>query len=354
MQLQECNLHNKRHLYEGLRTLTECSANNLPAQLEKLYHPQAQWRGAHPINEHQGIHSIAQSVWRPLMHSFPDLERRDLIVIGGQFEKRDYVATLGHYCGTFREPWLTIPPSGRPITIRYGEIHQIKQGRIIQSNCLWDILDVMRQVGFWPLPPSLGSEGMWQGPVHGDGIILEPTDRALSAANLAQTLAMHQSLGAYDDKAPSPRQGLMEMPQKDYWHPKMMWYGPAGIGTTRGLQGFVDYHQLPFRKAFQRPVGTLEEVHAMRRAHGAGHYIRIGDGAYSVTAGWPSLYGVHAGDGFLGLAATGRMITMRVMDFYLHDEGLIRENWVPIDLLDFLAQIGVDVFARMACFFNMN
>ena len=34
---------------------------------------------------------------------------------------------------------------------------------------------------------------------------------------------------------------------------------------------------------------------------------------------------------------------MKVMDFYLHDDGLIRENWVPIDILHILKQIDVDV-----------
>ena len=38
---------------------------------------------------------------------------------------------------------------------------------------------------------------------------------------------------------------------------------------------------------------------------------------------------------------------MRVMDFYLHHEGLIRENWVPLDILDLLQQMGVDVIGRM-------
>jgi len=31
------------------------------------------------------------------------------------------------------------------------------------------------------------------------------------------------------------------------------------------------------------------------------------------------------------------------MEFYLHVEGLIRENWVPIDILHILKQIDVDV-----------
>jgi hypothetical protein len=35
------------------------------------------------------------------------------------------------------------------------------------------------------------------------------------------------------------------------------------------------------------------------------------------------------------------------MDFYLHHEGLIRENWVPIDMLDILRQMGFDALARL-------
>jgi hypothetical protein len=139
------------------------------------------------------------------------------------------------------------------------------------------------------------------------------------------------------------------MPQKQYWHPKMMWYGPSGIGTTRGLQGFVDYHQLPFRTAFpkRKGGGQWDEIADMKARHGGGHYIRIGEGPYSVTGGWPSVFAMHVGDDFLGVGPTGRPVTMRVMDFYLHHEGLIRENWVPLDILDLLRQMGVNAMARM-------
>ncbi|MEY8100056.1 hypothetical protein AB9F29_22225, partial [Falsihalocynthiibacter sp. S25ZX9] len=82
-----------------------------------------------------------------------------------------------------------------------------------------------------------------------------PRDEALSARSIEQTLAMHATLGAFDDLAGTGRDGLLNMPQKDHWHPKMMWYGPSGIGTTRWLQGFVDYHQLPFRIAFPKRKG---------------------------------------------------------------------------------------------------
>ena len=38
---------------------------------------------------------------------------------------------------------------------------------------------------------------------------------------------------------------------------------------------------------------------------------------------------------------------IRCFDFWRLEDGLIRENWVLVDLLDLYAQIGVDVFARL-------
>ena len=339
----------RRRLHRGLSALAEASPGALADRLAALFHPEVEWRGSHPLDEMRGLDVVRSRVWEPMRRAFPDLERRDLIVVGGRHEGRDYVAAMGHYCGTFRQDWLTIPATGRAAFIRYGEVHEVRDGLVVQSNCLWDVLDVIRQAGFWPLAPSLGAEGMWPGPITGDGLRFADADPAESAASLAQTLAMHAALGAYDDAAGLGREGLLAMPQREHWHPRMMWYGPSGIGTARGLAGFVDHHQLPFRVAFpgRKGGGQWDEIADMKARHGGGHYVRIGDGPYSVTGGWPSVFARHEGGGFLGLPPTGRMVTMRVMDFYLHHEGLIRENWVPLDLLDLLRQMGVDVLARM-------
>lgn len=348
------HLSQKRLLYTGLSELANATPHTLAARLRALYHPNVQWRGSHPLNHVDGLAALEETVWQPLLTSFPDLERRDLIVIAGTYENRDYVATLGHYCATFRQDWLSIPSTGRPIYLRYGEVHRVEDGQIVQSSCLWDVLDLIRQAGFWPIAPSLATEGMWPGPITGNGIVLRETDASESAASIAQTLAMHQALGDYDDTTGAGRDGLLNMPQKAFWHPKMMWYGPSGIGTTRGLQGFVDYHQLPFRIAFPNRLGGggWDKMAEKKATLGGGHYIRIGDGPFSVTGGWPSVFAIHAGGNFLGVGPTDREITMRVMDFYLHHEGLIRENWVPIDIIDVLLQMGVDVFGRMHSIFN--
>jgi predicted ester cyclase len=335
-------------VFRLLQELVEGDFAGLEVRIDALAHPDAAWRVSHPMNAMSGVQAVAAQVFGPLRQAMPDLERRDAVFVGGVYQQRSYIAAVGHYCGTMRRDWLGIPATGKAVTLRYGEVYQVDDdGRVLQASLLWDVMDVMRQAGVWPLAPMLGSAELWPSPFTADGLRMEPSDPALSLASLAQTLVMHRTLAEHDDRASLTRESLIAMPQRQHWHPRMMWYGPAGIGATRGLDGFVDGHQLPFRIAFHRPQGTFEEVTAKRARHGAGHYIRIGDGPYSVTGGWPSVYAMHMGGGFCGLPPTGQPVFMRVMDFYLHHEGLIRENWVPLDMLDLLNQMGFDALKRM-------
>jgi predicted ester cyclase len=299
------------------------------------YAQSARWWGSHPWNERKG-HDAIGAVWADLRRALPDMERRDLIFVGGQsypdarlvpdLSGRSLVATMGHYQGAFKADLCGIPATGGPVSLRFAEVHHVQEGRIVHSYCLWDLLDLMRQAGCWPIAPSLGVESMWPGPIVPDGIRLGET--ADGATAFQAVMGMHASLGAFDGKS------VHSMPQAQYWHPEFMWYGPAGIGTTRGLAGFQAHHQIPFLKAFPD-----------RR--GSGHYVRLADGPYVVTGGWPSVTATHLGP-FMGLPPTGKLMQMRVMDFYRMDGDLIRENWVPIDVLNLLMQMGVDVLDRVA------
>jgi SnoaL-like polyketide cyclase len=352
MTLDATHLANKRTVLSAMNAIADSTPGALKQNLARIYHPDAHWRGSHPMNEVTGVDAIERTVWGPLIASFPDLERRDTIVMGGRFEERDYVGMVGHLAGSFRRDWNGIPATDQMIYLRYGEFHQMVDSKIVQSTVLVDVLDFIRQAGFWPMAPSLGAEGMWAGPISNDGILLKPQDPDESAASLKLTLAMQASLGAYDDTLKAGREGLLTMPQTQFWHPKMMWYGPSGIGSTRGLEGFVDYHQLPFRIAFPRDP-NLPQPTGMGK-HGGSHYVRIGDGRYSATSGWPSRHMMHQGGGWLGLPTTGRAVSMRVMDFYRADQGLIRENWVPIDIVQVLLQLDVDVLARVRSQFGKH
>ena len=71
------------------------------------------------------------------------------------------------------------------------------------------------------------------------------------------------------DMGKHPRQGGPEIMRLErYWHPKMNWYGPAGIGTARRIAGFRHWHQIPFLKALPD-----------RRVILSGHGVMFGDGA---------------------------------------------------------------------------
>ena len=322
-------LENKKTVKRLLDRITDHPTTELRANLNKAYHRNARWRGSHPLNEMDGVDAIESTVWAPLLNAFPDLERRDSLILGGGENGRDYVGMVGQYAGNFIENWLGIPANNRLVYIRYGEFHQLVDGKIAESTVLMDILHVMRQVGIWPLAKSRGNEEMWPAPITGNGTEMALRDEKQSQESWEFTLGMHKSL----DNDIIDREGLLTMSQKEFWHPKMMWYGPCGVGTGRALEGFVDVHQHPFRQTFPK------------RHYGAEHYVHIGDGMFTATGGWPSVVAKHEGKDWLGIAATGREIEMRVMDFYLIHEGRIRENWVPIDILHILLQMGVDVMA---------
>ena len=73
----------------------------------------------------------------------------------------------------------------------------------------------------------------------------------------------------------------------------------------------------------------------------------MGDGEYVGFTAWPGMYMTFSGDGWLGIAPSNQKLTMRSLDFWRCENGLIRENWVLVDILDVYNQLGVDVFERM-------
>ncbi len=329
------NIANKRRIIDTMQQMVSAPLAELGEAIHAGYHVEAQVNVTHPINELNGLQAVAEKLWKPLRRAIPDVERRDDIVAGGCYRQAQYIGCLGHYVGTFENDWLGIPATRQVVAVRYAEGHELKEGKIVRSYVFIDFLDLMRQVGYWPIAPSLGREMRWLPPMTHDGVILTPQDNAVSQQSIERVLRMHAALGYYNGQLPT-RAVLDRMEMVRHWHPNFMWYGPAGIGTTRGLKGFEDYHQIPFLVAFPDRAGSE-----------LGHFIRIGDGRYAVTGGWGYLQATHTGNNYLGVPPTGKRVAMRVMDFYRCDEVTIVENWIPWDIPHLLLQMGVDVFGRM-------
>lgn len=105
------------------------------------------------------------------------------------------------------------------------------------------------------------------------------------------------------------------------------WMGNQGCGTKIGLKQFQDNWQRPFQAAFSDKVCV--------------------DEARLFMGEWAAAFGrqeaTHSGP-FMGIAATGRKVEIRYMDFWKVEDGRITDNWVMVDFPHVLAQLGVDVF----------
>jgi predicted ester cyclase len=322
----QMHLDHKRLVAAFIAASNEAVAGKKPIHpvVNGYFAADVSWNGSKPFDELKGTEAFCRQFWKPFLHAFPDVENQPYILMGGSFKDRDWVSLTGNYVGTFENEWLGIPPTQQATWIRYGTFYEIKGGKIVRAYCILDLLDVMRQAGF-NLFPTRAPEITINGPMTYDGILTGAADPAEGVKSLQLTEDMIRALGNFDGK------NLATMGMDRYWHPNMMWYGPAGTGSTRGLKGFQEYHQKPFLVGFPDRKG-------------GNHVARFGDGFYSCSTGWPSIYATHGGDGWMGLEATHKKITMRVMDWWRREGDVLKENWVFIDKIDLLEQLGVNAF----------
>jgi predicted ester cyclase len=140
--------------------------------------------------------------------------------------------------------------------------------------------------------------------------------QARSAETLAIIQRMEAALGANSNDMAA------------HFHPDFTWRGNAGCGVKQGLAAFRRNWQLPLRAAFTD------------RSYKTEQFIADGD--------WASCFGhieaTHSGP-FMGIAPTGKRVTIPYMDFWRVEDGRIRDNPVFVDFAAVLAQLGRDVFA---------
>lgn len=320
---------NKATIRAFRSALYDFDRGRLSSVVNNVFDPGCAVHLANPFEDLDGPGGLLDQAFFPLADAVPDLERRDTIVIGGSVLGQDWVGCAGYYTGLFERPWLKIPPTGHQISLRFHEFYRMEEGRVIEMQALWDIPEVMMQAQAWPMAPSVGREWHVPGPATQDGIVAPPHDEEKATSSVKLVSDMLQRLSRFADG------GVKAMALDQYWHPKMNWYGPSGIGTNRRIQGFRNWHQIPFLAAMPNRRGS------------GGKGALFGDGEYVGFTAWPGMTATITGDGWMGIAPAGQKITMRSLDFWRCEEGLIRENWVLVDLLDVYTQIGVDVFRRM-------
>jgi predicted ester cyclase len=324
---------NKAALEPLRKAMADFDEKAVASVLTDLVDHKAPMRMPHPFGTLTGPEALFDTCYAPLLKAMPDLERRDWIVVAGKDDHgHDWVGCGGHYMGTFVRPFLDIPPTGHLAHMRFHEFYRFEDGKVAEIQALWDIPELMMQAGAWPMAPSLGLEFCIPGPATNDGIMPGPWNEAEAQASKDLIVDM------LDHMKRHPSQGGPEvMEMRRYWHPKVNWYGPAGIGTGRGIAGFRNWHQIPFLNGMPDRGKYVADI----------VYHFFGDGPYAAVTGWPNMIQTVSHDGWMGIAPAGKRITMSSLDFWRIEDGLIRENWVMVDLLDAYRQLGVDVFARL-------
>lgn len=301
--------------------------------MHDLIAPDATVHLCEPFGDTVGPDGFFDAAYAALFRAIPDLERRDYIVMGGPTaEGAEWIGCGGYYTGRFLRPWMDIPPTGHVFNMRFHEFYRFEGEQVAEVQLLWDIPEVMIQAGSWPMAPSLGREWHVPGPATHDGVILGPYDAAEGqrscrlVTEMLEHMIRHPAMGGPE---------AMEMPR--FWSERMSWYGPAGIGTARGIKAFRDWHQIPFLRAMPDRGQYPEQT---------SHHF-FGDRSYVAVTGWPDMMQTISYGGWLGIAPTGKTITLRSLDFWRLEDGKIRENWVLVDLLDVYKQLAIDVFLRL-------
>ena len=289
------------------------------------------WRGFHPFNELTGPDAIAAGFWKPFRAAFTSLQRRQDVFMAGRNEMDDFasvwVVSMGHLMGLFDQPFVGIAPTRKIAMLRYCEFNKVEDGRITETAMYFDIPHLMMQAGLQPFPPQTGAHLIQPGPMTHDGLLFDAQPPEDGDATLAAINAMIGDLGTWQLGLP------LEEELARTWHDDMLWWGPAGIGSTYTIERYAKQHSGPFRAAFKERSKTK-------------HLCRMAEGHYGGFFGWPNFTALHTG-GFMGMPASEKRGEMRVIDIYRREGDKLAENWIFIDLLHFWKGLGVDILERM-------
>jgi predicted ester cyclase len=288
------------------------------------------WRGFHPFDELRGARTVANRFWQPLRRSLTSMQRRMDVFMAGRNALEEggavWVCSMGHLMGLFDAPWLGIGPTGKLAMLRYCAFHRVAEGRIAETAMYFDIPHLMMQAGLQPFPPQTGAHLVQPGPQTHDGVMLKAQPEVEGRETLALIERMISDLGQWDS-------GLtLQEELGRTWAHDMIWWGPAGIGSTYTIDRYAKQHSAVFRASFAERSKTR-------------HLCRMAEGRYGGFFGWPNFTAVPTG-GFMGMPATGRAGEFRVIDIYRRAGDRLAENWVFIDLLHFWYQQGVNILAR--------
>ena len=90
----EENKQNKQIVRNYLNNTYKLGPSNIEENLSKYFSEDVNIKCFFPLNEFKGLSNFRDKFWTPLFDAFPDLERREQLVIGGAFRDKFQVGTI--------------------------------------------------------------------------------------------------------------------------------------------------------------------------------------------------------------------------------------------------------------------
>ena len=321
----------KRLIIDYYKALDSAPSSRITHVLESFTSSNYIWRGFHPFGLQTDINQISEIFWKPFKQALTSMQRReDVFFAGTNFIDNNasiWVCSMGHLIGLFDFPWLGIKPTKKLTMLRYAEFHKVENGKISETAFYFDIPHLMIQAGYSPFSDQKAAHIIQPGPAPHDALLFSDAAVAESKKTMDAINFMIEDLGQWDSGLP-----LVEELARS-WHDDMIWWGPAGIGSTYTIERYAKQHSGPFRAAFSDRTGT-------------GHIARISEGNYGGFFGWPNFTAKPTG-GYLDLPPSNQIGEFRVIDIYRREGDKLKENWVFIDLLYFFKQQGIDILNKI-------
>ena len=323
----------KNLVLDYYKALDKAEGNDISNVLKNNTNENYIWRGFHPFNELSGAEEVSKIFWQPFRNAFKNMQRRMDIFIAGKNQidgfESVWVVSMGHLMGLFDNEWLGIAPSRKMALLRYCEFNKIVNGKITETAMFFDIPHVMLQVGLNPFPPQTGAHLVQPGPMTHEGLLFEEQNIEEGEKTLASINFMIEDIKGWKHTGKIPLVDEL----RASWNEDMIWWGPAGIGSSYTIERYAEQHSGPFRASFKDRISN-------------GHLCKLAEGNFGGFFGWPNLTLTPTG-GFMGMPASEKPGDMRVIDMYRREGDKLSENWIFIDLLHFWNQQGVDILDRM-------
>lgn len=225
-------------------------------------------------------------------------------VVDDQVAEGDKVATRitgsGRHVGAF----LGIPPTNKMVTMSGIAIHRIADGRLVEHWGQVDGVGLLAQMGAIPAPPAPPK-------LPAPQIRRSAGDRVLSAQEMKDAIrSVFDAMNRRDFAA------LGNLIHPDYVNYSMPMSSPGAQALSEVLGTFIS--------AFPDMQIVLDDVIAEPdKVATRGHFT-----------------GTHRG-AFMNVPPTGKQVTVGYIDVWKAHNGRLIENWVQMDMLGLLGQLGV-------------